>query len=116
MADESAPAAISEESLKAVLTERLGAIHVEVTDISGGCGASFTSLVVSPVFEGQNRLKRHRAVNSALKAEIASIHAWSVRCQTPAEWEAERRDKGSAAEGPPLTGTDAAGRVEGVDA
>jgi acid stress-induced BolA-like protein IbaG/YrbA len=83
---------------------------------TGGCGASFTTLVVSPVFEGQGKLKRHRAVNSALKTEIAAIHAWSARCVTPAEWEAERRDKGANAEGPPLSGTDGAGRVEGVDA
>jgi hypothetical protein len=33
--DQSAPAPITEESLKAALTERLNAVHVEVTDISG---------------------------------------------------------------------------------
>ncbi|EMR62678.1 hypothetical protein UCREL1_10365 [Eutypa lata UCREL1] len=107
-------ATITEESLKSALTERLDAIHVEVTDMSGGCGQSFTSLIVSPQFTGQNSLKRHRAVNAALKTEIAAIHAWSARCQTPEEWEREKAKLGGGRdEGPPLDGT-REGRVEGV--
>ncbi|KAI0155088.1 bola domain-containing protein [Hypoxylon sp. FL1284] len=104
-----ATATITEDSLRAVLTERLKAIHVEVTDMSGGCGQSFSSLIVSPEFEGQNSLKRHRAVNAALRSEIASIHAWSAKCQTPAEWE---RDKASA---PPTAGLEN-GHVTGTTA
>ncbi|KAI1087955.1 bola domain-containing protein [Rostrohypoxylon terebratum] len=108
---------ITETSLKAALTERLQAVHVEVTDMSGGCGQSFTSLIVSPAFAGQNSLKRHRAVNAALKTEIAAIHAWSAKCQTPEEWERDKASSssGSGGEGPPLAGT-VQGRVEGVDA
>lgn len=80
----------------------------------GGCGQSFTSLIVSPQFTGQNSLKRHRAVNAALKTEIAAIHAWSARCQTPEEWEREKAKLGGGRdEGPPLDGT-REGRVEGV--
>ncbi|KAK7755398.1 hypothetical protein SLS62_002625 [Diatrype stigma] len=113
-------ATITEDSLKTALTERLGAIHVEVTDMSGGCGQSFTSLIVSPQFAGQNSLKRHRAVNAALRAEIAAIHAWSARCQTPEEWEREKAKTrapggGDGADAPPLDGT-REGRVEGVSA
>lgn len=70
---------------------------------------------MSPQFAGQNSLKRHRAVNAALKAEIAAIHAWSARCQTPEEWEREKAKHGAAAEGPPLDGT-RGGQVEGVNA
>ncbi|KAI0007889.1 bola-like protein [Xylariaceae sp. FL0662B] len=117
---------ITEATLKAALIERLQATHVEVTDMSGGCGQSFTSLIVSPAFAGQSSLKRHRAVNAALKGEIAAIHAWSARCQTPEEWErecAKTKDTGDAGEGkenkkntgPPLDGT-VQGRVDGVDA
>ncbi|KAL7619672.1 hypothetical protein AAE478_010213 [Parahypoxylon ruwenzoriense] len=122
---------ITEASLKAALIQRLNATHVEVTDMSGGCGQSFTSLIVSPQFAGQTSLKRHRAVNAALRDEIAAIHAWSARCQTPAEWEREREaaDKrssdgqgnggsgsgGGSGQGPPLDGT-VDGRVQGVDA
>ncbi|KAI0107372.1 bola domain-containing protein [Hypoxylon sp. NC0597] len=105
---------ITEASLKAALTERLNAVHVEVTDMSGGCGQSFTSLVVSPQFAGQNSLKRHRAVNAALKNEIASIHAWSAKCQTPEEWERDKA-KNNGEDHPPLDGT-VEGHVQGVDA
>ncbi|KAH7362093.1 bola domain-containing protein [Plectosphaerella cucumerina] len=103
---------ITEASLKDALTQRLGAIHVEVTDMSGGCGQSFTSLIVSPQFEKQTSLKRHRLVNAALKDEIALIHAWSAKCQTPAEFERDRAAAGPSA-GPPMDGT-VGGRVEGV--
>ncbi|KAK1986503.1 bola-like protein [Colletotrichum cereale] len=104
---------ITEASLKAVLTERLQATHVEITDMSGGCGQAFTSTIVSPVFEKQTSLKRHRLVNAALKDEIAQIHAWSAKCQTPAEWERDRAATGGVTEGPPLNGT-VGGKVEGV--
>ncbi|KAI0862118.1 bola domain-containing protein [Xylaria cubensis] len=114
---------ITEESLKTALTERLKATHVEVTDMSGGCGQSFTTLIVSPVFAGQNSLKRHRAVNTALRDEIAAIHAWSAKCQTPEEWERARAEAhattgATGTEGephPPLDGT-VGGKVDGVNA
>ncbi|KAK2030099.1 bola-like protein [Colletotrichum zoysiae] len=104
---------ITEASLKAVLTERLQATHVEITDMSGGCGQAFTSTIVSPLFEKQTSLKRHRLVNAALKDEIAQIHAWSAKCQTPAEWERDRAAAGGVNEGPPMDGT-VGGKVEGV--
>jgi stress-induced morphogen len=75
---------------------------------TGGCGQAFTSLIVSPQFQGLNSLKRHRLVNAALKEEIASIHAWTAKCQTPDEWE---RSKATAA--PSLDGT-VQGHVEGT--
>ena len=81
---------------------------------TGGCGQSFTSLIVSPQFAGLNSLKRHRAVNAALKQEIAAIHAWSAKCQTPEEWERDKAKKGDPA-GPPMEGT-VGGKVEGVNA
>ena len=81
---------------------------------TGGCGQSFTSLIVSPQFAGLNSLKRHRAVNAALKQEIAAIHAWSAKCQTPEEWERDKA-KNSNPAGPPMEGT-VGGKVEGVNA
>ncbi|KAI0876230.1 bola domain-containing protein [Hypoxylon argillaceum] len=112
---------ITEASLKTALTERLKATYVEVTDMSGGCGQSFTSLIVSPAFAGQNSLKRHRAVNAALRDEIAAIHAWSAKCQTPEEWERARAEAAAATSTPgtgthpPLDGT-VGGKVDGVNA
>jgi stress-induced morphogen len=125
---------ITETSLKATIGERLKAVHAEVTDMSGklslraaeesrssrlsgcnqpgGCGQSFTSLIVSPEFAGKTSLKRHRLVNAALKEEIALIHAWSAKCQTPEEWQREKETTGGN-DGPPLDGT-VDGRVEGT--
>ncbi|KAM0811558.1 putative BolA-like protein [Seiridium cardinale] len=107
-----AAATITEASLKSAIAERLDAVHVEVTDMSGGCGQSFTTLIVSPKFAGLNSLKRHRAVNAALKEEIAAIHAWSAKCQTPEEWEKVRNGSDSK---PPMDGT-VGGQVQGTNA
>ncbi|KOS17938.1 putative bolA-like protein [Escovopsis weberi] len=101
---------ITDAGLRSAITQRLEATHVEVTDMSGGCGQAFTSLIVSDKFAGLNSLKRHRLVNAALKQEIAAIHAWTAKCQTPAEYE---RDRGAAAAAPSLDGT-VGGHVEGT--
>lgn len=81
--------------------------------LSGGCGQAFSTLIVSPEFAGKNSLKRHRAVNSALKGEIAAIHAWTAKCQTPEEWEKEKAATGC--DDPSLSGT-VDGKVEGTAA
>merc|ERR1712169_173132 len=100
---------ITDASLRETITERLKATHVEVTDMSGGCGQAFTTVIVSPQFQGLNSLKRHRLVNGALKQEIAAIHAWTAKCKTPDEWQ---RDQGEANR-PDLEGT-VGGKVEGT--
>ncbi|TFB07260.1 hypothetical protein CCMA1212_000307 [Trichoderma ghanense] len=107
-------ASITEASLREAITQRLGATHVQVTDMSGGCGQAFTALIVSPQFQDLKSLKRHRLVNTALKDEIAAIHAWTAKCQTPQEWEAEGGGSvGAAAPGPSMEGT-VEGHVEGT--
>ncbi|UNI17449.1 hypothetical protein JDV02_003790 [Purpureocillium takamizusanense] len=115
-------AQITDDTLRAAITERLKAEHVEVTDMSGGCGQAFTTLIVSPQFQGLTSLKRHRLVNAALKDEIAAIHAWTARCQTPDEWRRDRAKADAAKEegtttttttGPSLAGT-VGGHVEGT--
>lgn len=47
----------------------------------------YEAIIVSPVFAGKGALQRHRAVNAALKEEIAAVHAWTQKCFTPEEWE-----------------------------
>lgn len=69
---------------------------------------------MSPEFAGKNSLKRHRLVNSALKEEIAAIHAWTAKCQTPEEWQKDKAaNKGSGE--PSLEGT-VGGKVDGTTA
>jgi stress-induced morphogen len=57
---------------------------------TGGCGQAFNAIIVSPQFDKKTLLARHRLVNSALKAEIAAIHAWTPKCYTPEQWEKEQ--------------------------
>jgi len=68
----------------------LNASHVDIQDISGGCGASFAALIVSDAFVGKSALQRHRLVNGILKKEIAAVHAWTPRCLTAEQWEKEK--------------------------
>ncbi|KAL3479505.1 bola protein [Aspergillus californicus] len=89
MAD-TASSVVTPELLKGKLVEQLQAQHVEIEDLSGGCGQAFQAVIVSPQFEKKNMLARHRLVNSALKAEIAAIHAWTPKCYTPEQWLAQQ--------------------------
>ena len=73
------------ETLKA--STDLNASHVDIQDISGGCGASFAALIVSDAFQGKSALQRHRLVNGILKDEIKAIHAWTPKCLTTEQWE-----------------------------
>ena len=52
----------------------------------------FEAIVVSSQFAKKTTLARHRLVNSALKEEIAAIHAWTPKCYTPDEWEKKRSE------------------------
>ncbi|KAG7009163.1 hypothetical protein G7Y79_00003g010310 [Physcia stellaris] len=85
---------ITPQTLSATLKEKLDASHVDINDISGGCGQAFEAMIVSPQFVKKNTLARHRLVNSALKAEIAAIHAWTPKCMTPEEWEKKQAETG----------------------
>ncbi|KAL1590744.1 hypothetical protein WHR41_00546 [Cladosporium halotolerans] len=85
---------ITADSLAATLRSKLDAAHVDIQDLSGGCGQMFEAIIVSSQFEKKMTLARHRLVNSVLKEEIAAIHAWTPKCFTPAEWE---KKKGTAA-------------------
>lgn len=50
----------------------------------------FEAIIVSPQFEKKTTLARHRLVNAALKEQIAAIHAWTPKCNTPEEWEKKK--------------------------
>jgi stress-induced morphogen len=46
-----------EEAIRNALPE---VTHLNITDESSGCGENYAIVVVSPAFEGQNTLARHR--------------------------------------------------------
>ncbi|CDR38777.1 CYFA0S02e05556g1_1 [Cyberlindnera fabianii] len=81
---------VSADSLKILIHERLGAIECYVEDLSGGCGQAIAVIIVSQQFQGKNKLARSRLVNSALKEEIAAIHAFQQKTFTPEEWATQR--------------------------
>ncbi|XP_065168758.1 bolA-like protein 2 isoform X2 [Atheta coriaria] len=74
------------EYLQAKLTKELDAVHVDVQDDSDGCGGKFSCTIVSGKFEGKPTLQRHRLVNSVLKEELKTIHAFSQKTFTPEQW------------------------------
>jgi BolA family transcriptional regulator, general stress-responsive regulator len=46
----------------------------------------FRVYIVSPSFEGKSRIERHRMINAALSAELASsVHALAIHAQAPGE-------------------------------
>ena len=61
-------------------------MHVEVEDISGGCGSMYQVLVVSAKFEGVGMVSCHRMVHDTLAAEIGEMHGLRVVTKTPAQW------------------------------
>ncbi|CCX35424.1 Uncharacterized bolA-like protein C8C9.11 [Taphrina deformans PYCC 5710] len=68
---------VSRDELDLAIRSRLNASHVEIEDISGGCGQAYEVVIVSPEFAGKRTLQRHKLVNAALKDEIAAVHAFT---------------------------------------
>ncbi|XP_012260993.1 bolA-like protein 3 [Athalia rosae] len=65
----------SEQRMISILRDRFPkAKLIEVTDVSGGCGAMFEVNVVAPEFKGLNTVKQHRLINEILKEEIKDMH------------------------------------------
>ncbi|MCJ1258762.1 hypothetical protein MMC24_006595 [Lignoscripta atroalba] len=85
---------ITPATIETALKAKLAAQYVKIDDISGGCGQAYEATIVSPLFVKKTTLARHRLVNSALKAEIAAIHAWTPKCHTPEEWERKQAQEG----------------------
>ncbi|KAF2724171.1 bola-like protein [Polychaeton citri CBS 116435] len=85
---------VTPNHITATLQQKISASHVDIADLSGGCGQMFEATIVSPEFSKKTTLARHRLVNSALKEEIAAIHAWTPKCYTPDEWEKKKGGSG----------------------
>ncbi|CAI9109062.1 OLC1v1008799C1 [Oldenlandia corymbosa var. corymbosa] len=82
---------VSKEQVESSLTAKLSPSHLEVVDVSAGCGAKFTVEIVSEQFEGKRLLERHRMVNAALAEELKEIHALSItKAVTPSQWEQQQ--------------------------
>ncbi|XP_022707951.1 uncharacterized bolA-like protein C8C9.11 [Varroa jacobsoni] len=73
--------------IEAKLKEKLECTHVELTDLSDGCGQKFAAVIVSPKFVGKNLLAQQRLVNSVLADELQQIHAFTQKTFTPEAWQ-----------------------------
>ncbi|EKM76241.1 hypothetical protein AGABI1DRAFT_115982 [Agaricus bisporus var. burnettii JB137-S8] len=85
---------ISIQRLEKAIHSHFVVDHLEVKDISSGCGESYSVLLVSEDFEGKSTLQRHRLINDALKDEIAHMHAFSQKTYTPKQWEEQKKVAG----------------------
>ncbi|XP_067001608.1 bolA-like protein 3 [Anabrus simplex] len=75
---------ILENKLKDILKQSFPSANIiEVTDISGGCGAMFEIMVEAPEFKGLNTVKQHRLINEALKEEIKDMHGLRIHTSVP---------------------------------
>lgn len=66
----------AELAMHAALAAQLDAVHVKVTDVSGGCGSMFDVEVASPRFEGQSRVKQHRMVTEVRWLGCSMTGSW----------------------------------------
>ncbi|KAJ2700627.1 hypothetical protein H4R19_005461 [Coemansia spiralis] len=65
---------------------------IELDEVPGGCGDSFTLMLACAEFEGLPYLKRHRLVHGALKDEMKEIHALQMSLKTVAQYRQEQED------------------------
>ncbi|RLU15931.1 hypothetical protein DMN91_011688 [Ooceraea biroi] len=74
----------AEQKMISILRNRFPKAQlIEVTDMSGGCGAMFDISVVAPEFKGLNTVKQHRIINEVLKEEIKDMHGLRIHTGIP---------------------------------
>ncbi len=80
-------------SIEQKLLSAFDPVHLEVVDeshmhnVPPGAESHFKVVIVTPMFEGQRLLQRHRSVNAIVAEELAEkIHALALHTYTPSEW------------------------------
>lgn len=87
---------VQQQVLETKLQQAFQPVLVRLQDKSCGCGAAYDCLIVSDMFANKRLLDRHRMVNEVLKEDLPSIHAFSMQCHTPQEWEAKQQNTGAS--------------------
>ncbi|KAK6621168.1 hypothetical protein RUM43_011474 [Polyplax serrata] len=59
--------------------------HIEVVDVSGGCGSMYEVFVESIEFKGLSMVKQHRLINETLKEDIKKMHGLRIQTKVPDE-------------------------------
>jgi len=60
---------------------RINCENLEVADISGNCGTSFSIKIKSADFNGKSMIMQHRMINEVLKDELKEIHALQIKSE-----------------------------------
>jgi len=108
-----------ERSIRSALTDALAPEHLDVVNeshahrVPPGSESHFKVTIVSPQFQGERLLARHRRVNALLAELLAGpIHALALHTYTPEEWRARVAAKGeSAPQSPPCAGAKASAKA-----
>ncbi len=102
------------QRIEAALANAFALDHLQVVNESGqhnvppGSETHFKVVLVSGAFEGQARIRRHRAVNAVVAEELAGpVHALSIHAYTRPEWHSRH---GNAPLSPPCFGGEQANR------
>ena len=78
---------IAANELERLIREGIPDAEVTVTDLAGD-GDHYSARVVSPVFSGVSRVKRHQQVYAALGGRMGGeLHALQLQTVTPEEIE-----------------------------
>lgn len=76
---------VTPEQVRQYIEQGMACDHIEVQ----GDGAHFEAVIVSPLFEGRNKVQQHQIVYRALGERMREeIHALSMQTYSPAAWAA----------------------------
>ncbi|KAJ6638032.1 BolA-like protein 3 [Pseudolycoriella hygida] len=74
----------TEKDLEAALKSKfVKAKNIQVSDVSGGCGAMYEIIVESSEFQGISRVKQHQMITDTLKEEIKDMHGLRIHTAVP---------------------------------
>ena len=88
---------MNQHEITKILTQTFQPTHLEIEDDSSKHrhhqgthhteNTHFNVVIVSDTFVGMSLIKRHRAINTALKPAFeGTLHALKITAKTPAEW------------------------------
>ena len=72
--------------------------HIQITDMSDGCGSKYEITVVSSSFMGKAIVQQHRMVHKAIDQERTHIHAITLKTKTPESFTSENEDAAAGIE------------------
>ena len=82
-----------QQMIETKVTDAIAPTHLEVINeshmhnVPPGSESHFKLVIVTDIFKGLSRVRRHQQINELLADELkGSIHALSMQTLTPSEW------------------------------